>query len=138
MTTADNIIANNGVTASFSRPSINLSDGSEGRFSGTERFPGGLVTTFVIKATGSFAIDTGGTFTIFSRTDDGHRIKIDGNTILTDNRNHGPEDFFRSVNLTAGSHDLELVFWEMGAAPRLKLVSQAVHFLVSMHRLSAF
>ena len=121
LTTADNVIANNGVTASFSRPSINLSDGSEGRFSGTERFPGGLVTTFVIKATGSFAIDTGGTFTIFSRTDDGHRIKIDGNTILTDNRNHAPEDFFRSVNLTAGSHDLELVFWENGGGAEVEI-----------------
>ena len=119
--TADTIIANNSVAASFSRSTINLSDGGQGRFSGTERFPGGLTTTFVIKATGSFSVDTAGTFTIFSRTDDGHRIEIDGTTILSDNRNHAPQEFFRPVTLTAGSHDLEVVFWENGGGAEVEI-----------------
>jgi hypothetical protein len=119
--TADAIIANNSVAASFSRSTINLSDGAQGRFSGTERFPGGLTETFVIKATGSFSVDTAGTYTIFSRTDDGHRIEIDGTTILSDNRNHAPQEFFRPVTLAAGSHDLEVVFWENGGGAEVEI-----------------
>ena len=60
--TADTIIANNSVAASFSRSTINLSDGAQGRFSERNGF---RRIDHDICQGDSFSVDTAGTFTIF-------------------------------------------------------------------------
>ncbi|MAI50211.1 MAG: hypothetical protein CMM16_06625, partial [Rhodospirillaceae bacterium] len=123
---ADALIAAANLTASANRSTINMRDssGGAGRFGSSDGFPGASVSdnvnSFAIKATGNFSVGSSGTFTIFTHTDDGHRVKVDGNTIRTDDRNHGNTDFFTPISLSAGSHSLEIVYWEAGGGATLE------------------
>ena len=124
---ADALIAGGNATDSANRATINMRDsgGGVGRFGSSDAFPGGSTSgnldNFAIKATGNFSVGSSGTFTIFTHTDDGHRVKVDGTTILTDDRNHGNEDFFTPISLSAGSHTLEIVYWEAGGGATLEV-----------------
>jgi hypothetical protein len=123
---ADALVAAANLTASANRSTINMRDssGGAGRFGSSDGFPGASasdnINNFAIKATGSFSVGSSGTFTIFTHTDDGHRVKVDGNTIRTDDRNHGNTDFFTPISLSAGSHSLEIVYWEVGGGATLE------------------
>ena len=71
-------------------------------------------TDFAARITGSFLIDTAGNYTFYTFGDDGLRLKIDGNTVINDNSYHSASGRSASLNLSAGAHTVDLVFFEGG------------------------
>ena len=63
----------------------------------------------------------GGTWTFGTNSDDGLRLRIDGQTVINDDSLHAPQNRFGQANLTAGPHALELVFFERGGGAEVEL-----------------
>lgn len=71
-------------------------------------------------ALGSYAADitsglyvaTSGTYTFTLNSDDGSQLWIDGSLVVDDGGAHGPQTISNSVLLTAGTHALEVQFFE--------------------------
>ena len=106
-------------------PVVNFVDtGPSGRFSSDLRFPndtGGDDNDFAIRATGTITIPTSGTWTFGTNGDDGARLRIDGVTVINDDTQHAPADRFGRRTLTAGEHDIELIFFERGGGAEIEL-----------------
>ncbi|CAN5297928.1 hypothetical protein BH24PSE2_BH24PSE2_13080 [soil metagenome] len=110
---ADALIAGGGIGSTVaSLGEVNLSDGSSaaGRFAGDGRFP--YNDRFAARVTGTFDVPSAGTYTLGTNSDDGVRLRVDGQNVIVDDALHGPEDRFGTVSLTAGNHDFELSFFE--------------------------
>ena len=75
-------------------------------------FPSGGPDVDCIKATGTVAIPTAGPWTFGLNWDDGGRICIDGVDVMVDDTNHGPQDHFGTVTLSAGNHTFEVIMWK--------------------------
>ena len=55
-------------------------------------------------------------------SDDGARLRIDGADVIVDDSRHAAADIIRQVaNLSAGEHEIELVFFEHGGAAVVEL-----------------
>jgi len=105
---------------------INFFDnGSEGHFPNNQPFPGHTpdqdVDDFVVRAVGHVLIPAQGTWTFGINSDDGARLRIDGQDVIVDDTLHSPQDAFGTVNLTAGMHEFELVFFERSGGAELEL-----------------
>jgi hypothetical protein len=118
-------------------------DAGDGNFASGIVFPGNTAgdnNNFVMKATTSFFIrpDQAGLWTFGFNSDDGGRVRVDGTNVIVDDTNHGPTDFFGTINLTAGLHTIEYTYWEQGggaeaelfAAPGLKTAFDASFSLI--------
>ena len=120
---ADTIIAAGPVTTTANASIINFDDsgdGTTGLFAGGTPWPGGANTTFAARVTGSFLIDTAGTWTFGINHDDGARLLIDGTLVaaadgVADNRN----TTFTS-SFAAGIHTMEIVFFENAGGASLE------------------
>ncbi|MCF7789523.1 MAG: putative Ig domain-containing protein, partial [Prosthecobacter sp.] len=84
-------------------------------------FPGGSGDNFALKATGIITIPTAGTWTFLTNSDDGARVKIDGSAVINDDSLHATADRLGTVTLTAGTHVIELVFFELGGGEAIEL-----------------
>ncbi len=84
-------------------------------------FPAGSGDNFALKATGIITIPTAGAWTFLTNSDDGARVKIDGATVINDDTLHATADRFGTVTLTAGTHVIELVFFEQGGGEAIEL-----------------
>lgn len=89
-----------------------LGDGSDGNYANNSVPPGGNGDNYVIKATGWITIPTAGVYTFGLNSDDGGRIRINGNNVMVDDTNHGAEDHLGSVTLTAGQHSFEAIMYQ--------------------------
>ncbi len=76
---------------------------------------------FAIRATGTIVIPNAGTWTFGVNSDDGSRLTIGGQTVINDNTLHAPRDTFGQVSLSAGEHDVELIFFERGGGAEVEL-----------------
>lgn len=122
MIDADNLIASSEAEV------INLFDGlgGDGHFDEDQTtFPGGVLSDFVVHATGMITVETGGSYTFGAEHDDGVRVAIDGVQIinypyLTDNR-----DTFGTIALSEGTHSVELTFFEHLGGASIEFFSQA-------------
>jgi hypothetical protein len=95
------------------RSTVNfLGEGADGHFGLNAVPPGSGGDNYVVVATGSVTIPTGGVYTFGLNSDDGGRILIDGMEIMRDDSFHGPQDHFGSISLTAGQHTFEAVMFE--------------------------
>lgn len=120
---ADALIALGSPTFSDTRSIIeldDLGDGTRGRFSINQPFPGGANDTFAVHVTGQFRVDITGFWTLFVNHDDGVRLTIDGVLLNqfptpTDNRDTGGVRF-----LTAGMHSVDIVFFENSGGASLE------------------
>jgi hypothetical protein len=95
-------------------PVINfLESGGNGNYGGDNASPVSG-DNFALRATAQLWVpaDAAGFYTFGTNNDDGVRLRIDGNAIITDDTGHAPTNFFGGVNLTAGLHTLELVFFD--------------------------
>lgn len=86
--------------------------GSNGHFGGDVCFPSCNTSNFAMHAYGNFMIDTAGDWTFGVNTDDGISVTIDGVEVIryetaTDNR-----DLFSTLNLDAGLHSVDIVYFE--------------------------
>ncbi|MCA9264190.1 MAG: hypothetical protein KDA60_10100 [Planctomycetales bacterium] len=95
--------------------SINFSgSGALGHYSADELYPLGDDDDFVLVATASFRVSSSqaGAWTFGVNSDDGTRLKVDGNIVLTDDSIHSTADTFGAVQLAAGNHQIELVAFD--------------------------
>jgi hypothetical protein len=54
-------------------------------------------------------------------SDDGSRLSIDGQTLILDDTLRGPHSIYGHTDLTAGLHDLELVYFERNGGAEVEL-----------------
>lgn len=86
-------------------------------------FPGGAETDFALHATGMIDITSAGVWTFGVLHDDGVGLWIDGSQVLSYSNLTNDRDTFGTVNLSAGLHALELVFFEHGGGATVELFS---------------
>ncbi len=101
-------------------PSINFTDGgSAGNFGSDIRFP--YNDRFAVRVTGSFTLQNAGTYTFGVNSDDGIQLRVNGNLIVDDDSPHAARNAFGATSLTAGTHSIEVVFWENGGDASLEV-----------------
>ncbi len=76
---------------------------------------------FALRFTGSIAIPKTGNYKFFITSDDGSRLYLDGKLVINHDGLHGMSEKNASVNLTAGSHDLVVTYFDNGGGDGLKL-----------------
>ena len=102
--------------------------GGTGNFSNDNLFPndtGGDDNDFAVRATGTILVPATGTWTFGINSDDGARLRIDGQNVINDDTLHAPRDTFGSTSLVAGEHDIELIFFERGGGAEVELFAAA-------------
>lgn len=98
-------------------PVLDLFDGyrnqDRGLFPGASLFPGNADTTFALRARSRIAVPEDGTYTFATGGDDGVRLSVGGQVVIDDPSPLHPYRLLGAeVFLSAGAHDLELVFFE--------------------------
>lgn len=105
---------------------INFLDNDEdGHFTNNQPFPGYLanqnIDDFVVLATATIVVPQSGLWTFGINSDDGARLRINGQNVIVDDRLHSPADTFGTVELNSGVHELELVYFERNGGAQLEL-----------------
>lgn len=91
---------------------------STGRFGLNQPYPGNVpgvnddYFALHVTATVFVPLNLAGEWTFGTRNDDGLRLRINGDDAIVDPAGHGPQDRFGTVNLAAGFHTIELVYWD--------------------------
>ncbi|AUC21089.1 hypothetical protein BTO15_02700, partial [Polaribacter sejongensis] len=75
--------------------------------------------TFSIRYTGFITIETSETYTFYTNSDDGSKLFIDNNQIVSNDGNHGPTEKSGSIALLPGLHDITVLFFENGGGESL-------------------
>jgi len=101
-------------------PTINFTDNSNSHYTDT-MFPGGDASDFVVHATATITIPTAGAWTFGISSDDGARLKVDGTAVITDDSQHAVADHFGTVTLTAGTHTVDLVYFNRSGGDVVEL-----------------
>lgn len=120
---ADAAIASGPLTATASASVIefdDLGDGTTGRFSLNNAFPGGLNTNFAAHVTGNFYVDTAGTWTFGMNHDDGARMLIDGVLLATADGVADNRDTTITAAFAVGLHTLDIVYFETAGGASLE------------------
>ena len=76
---------------------------------------------FALRFTGAIAIPKAGKYTFFITSDDGSRLYLDGKLVINNDGMHGMSEKNASVNLTAGSHDLIVTYFDNGGGDGLNV-----------------
>ncbi len=84
-------------------------------------FPGGREENISVRWTGFLRIDRPGTYTFYSVSDDGQRLKIDGRTLINDWSDHGPTEKKAEGTLEEGLHELVVEFYNRSAGGEITL-----------------
>ncbi len=77
-------------------------------------WPGGPANNFAVKLTGSVSVPQDGTWTFYTRSDDGSALWIDDTQVVDNDGLHGMRTRSGSIDLTAGSHSIEVHAFERG------------------------
>lgn len=67
---------------------------------------------FSIRYKGFIRIETAGTYTFFTSSDDGSKLFINGIEVVDNDGLHGQREESGSISLSAGSHEIEVLFFE--------------------------
>jgi len=78
-------------------------------------------TDAIIKMTGNLHLETAGDYTFNVRHDDGFQIKIDGTDVFNFDGITPALNSSQTITLTAGSHTVELYYWDQGGGYVLEL-----------------
>ncbi|MFD2100796.1 PA14 domain-containing protein [Flagellimonas iocasae] len=84
----------------------------------------GDTDSFGIRYSGYIQIDAAGSYTFYTSSDDGSKLYIDGSQIVNNDGNHGTQERSGSVTLTAGLHDITVLFYENGGGQNLTVQYQ--------------
>ena len=79
----------------------------------------GDTNTFSIRYVGYLQIDTPGSYTFYTSSDDGSKLFIDGTEIVSNDGLHGTQERSGTVSLTTGLHDITVLFFENGGGENL-------------------
>ena len=74
----------------------------------------GKVDDFSVRWTGSLQVDTAGTYSFQTVSDDGIIVYLDNSVIISNPTEHAPQTDEVSLSLSAGSHPFELLYGERG------------------------
>ena len=80
---------------------------------------------FVMRWRGSYSAPTTGSYTFSTRSDDGSMLYIDGVVVVDNDGLHGARTESGSVQLTAGSHSIMILFFENGGGAMLQAMVTA-------------
>ncbi|WP_209018600.1 Ig-like domain-containing protein [Endobacterium cereale] len=101
---------------------VNFGDG--GQAGNNETLPAFGGDEFAVRAVGSFVLEAAGVWTFATNSDDGVRLVIDGKVVITDNGIHPALNNLVQVDLTAGIHTIELVYFEHQGGEVVELFAQ--------------
>ncbi|MBU2886276.1 tandem-95 repeat protein, partial [Gilvimarinus agarilyticus] len=68
----------------------------------------------IVRFAGAFEVESDGTYTLDIRHDDGFIVFIDGVETFTADFITAPSQFEETTFLTAGTHDVEIYYWDQG------------------------
>jgi hypothetical protein len=71
-----------------------------------------LVEWFGLKTQSKLNIDEDGEYEFFLKSDDGSRLKIDGQLVIDNDGQHSARERSGKVNLSKGEHQLELLYFQ--------------------------
>ncbi len=78
-----------------------------------DAWPGtNLTDHFFIRWTGKLHVAAAGKYTLFTESDDGSRVMVDGKQIVDNGGIHPMEEKSGEVELTAGDHEITIEFFE--------------------------
>ncbi|WP_318309495.1 PA14 domain-containing protein [Flagellimonas crocea] len=84
----------------------------------------GDADNFSIRYTGFIQIDTQGSYTFFTNSDDGSKLYIDGTEVVNNDGGHGTQERSGSIVLTTGLHDIRVLYFENGGGESLTVQYQ--------------
>jgi len=123
---ADGLVTSGRLMGTAILPTINMGVG--GHAGAEDPIPGGGGDSFVVSATGYITL-AGGDYTFLTNTDDGARLRIDGNPVVLDEAAQPPTDSaYVSVNLAPGTHFLEYTGYEIGGGESFEVWMAAGNF----------
>ncbi|WP_318343973.1 PA14 domain-containing protein [Flagellimonas baculiformis] len=79
---------------------------------------------FSIRYIGYLQIDTPGSYTFYTTSDDGSKLYIDGTQVVNNDGAHGSQERSGSITLTKGLHDITVLFFENGGGENLSVQYQ--------------
>ncbi len=94
--------------------SINYSEGADGEFTpGNTAFPGTAASgvNFALRVTGILNVNTPGEYTFVLNSDDGARLRVDGQDVIVDDATHGPSSNSGKVTITKAQVPIEIVYY---------------------------
>jgi len=80
--------------------------------------------SFGIRYSGFIQIDTPGTYTFYTTSDDGSKLFINGTEVVDNDGLHGSRERSGNISLTAGLHDITVLFFENGGGETLTVQYQ--------------
>lgn len=98
-----------------------ISELETGRFDTGRPFPGALPASFAVRVSGVINIAQAGWYTFGGFTDDGWRLRINRYDVIVDDTLHSPQEKYGSVQLSAGQHRVEVVYFDQGGRSVLEL-----------------
>ena len=102
--------------------SINFADGADGDYnSGNQGFPGGGGDNFAMQITGTLVVNTPGEYTFMVNSDDGCRLRIDGQDVIVDDATHNPSTSSGSIALTKPTVSFELIHYDTSGGASLEV-----------------
>ncbi len=103
-------------------PTVNFADGTDGDFTaGNTGFPGGTGDNFVVKVTATLVVNTPGEYTFVISSDDGARLRIDGQDVIVDDGTHSPSSSSGRITLNKPTAQLELIYFDTTGNAELEL-----------------
>jgi hypothetical protein len=80
--------------------------------------------SFGIRYSGFIQIDTPGTYTFYTTSDDGSKLFINGTEVVDNDGLHGSQERSGNISLTAGLHGITVLFFENGGGETLTVQYQ--------------
>ena len=71
--------------------------------------------------TGKINVPVAGFWTFLTSSDDGSILRVNGVDVIDDRTNHGTRNRYGAIELTAGEHDFEYLFYERGGGAACEL-----------------
>ena len=110
---------------------------ANGHFGSDSTFLGGDGNRFAMQLTGQIEVVQPGLITFGFFANDGGRLKIDGNLVAEDNISDFGSDTLGTINLAAGLHNVEFVYFENGSGENVELyVATTLGAYTSMNQAS--
>jgi hypothetical protein len=84
-------------------------------------------SNFGVKYDGYIKVPNDGLYTLYTNSDDGSAIVVDGRLIVNNDGRHAPIERSGIVQLTAGYHKFELMFFQAGGGMELSASIKGPH-----------
>lgn len=84
-------------------------------------YSGGPKDNVAIRMRGDFYVSSAGTYTFYDTSDDGSRVYIDGVELINNDGQHGTTTVSATKTLSAGTHQIEIKYFEYTGKAALKL-----------------